>query len=57
MQMPKWVYIAFYAVILVFSCIAQNVEGEDKSKLFYSLAINVLAAEVFIEQFWIGGAE
>lgn len=46
--MPKWVYIVFYLAVLILSNIAQRAEDEDKSKLFYTISINLLAAEVWI---------
>lgn len=46
--MPKWVYIVFYFAVFLISNIAQRAEDEKISKLFYTISINILAAEVWI---------
>lgn len=44
-----WVRIVSYSAILVFSALGQNIKEEEKSRMFFTMAINLLAVGSFFD--------
>lgn len=49
-KMPEWFCYVLYIMISIFSFIAQNVKDAERSRMFYTMAICLLATEFFLTE-------